>query len=128
MTMKLGPRDQTMVTQDCTDDTSEKERSVLSAGAAVRGNCSRREVSQIAGGWQSTSVCNFGSGPQTTTATVTGDFQSHVHIEQVSQSARGPSRMVMDMKWLGACPAGRRPGDVVGAGGQVFNMASPPQH
>jgi hypothetical protein len=32
--------------------------------------------------------------------------------------------MVMEMKWLGACPAGRVPGDVVMPGGQVFNMTA----
>jgi hypothetical protein len=121
MIMNMGGRQQTMVTQGCTDEATEKASSVFSAGVAARGNCTRRDVTQIPGGWQSTSVCNFGSGTRTSTATVTGDYQSHLHMELVSESAHGPDRTVMEMKWLGACPAGRKPGDVVLPGGMVVN-------
>jgi hypothetical protein len=123
MNMSMGGRPQTIVQHMCTDAATEKSYSVLSGGMSARANCSRRNVEAIPGGWRGTSVCNFGnSGPRTTTSTMTGDFQSHVHVDIESQSARGPEHMSIDMKWLGACPAGRIPGDVVMPGGQVYNM------
>jgi hypothetical protein len=44
----------------------------------------------------------------------------------VSSGAEGQRRAVTDMKYLGACPAGRKPGDVVMPGGMVMNMAAMP--
>jgi hypothetical protein len=128
MTMNMRGKEQTMTTQMCTDPQIERESSVI-AQAAGGQSCSRRDITPVPGGWHVVSECSsrFG-GSRTTTGMVTGDFQSHLHMDLVSQSARGSDHVVMDTRWLGACPAGRRPGDVVMPGGQVMNVTEMMAH
>jgi hypothetical protein len=125
--MNIGGEPHAMTSQFCTDATIEKQYSVLSANLGARNNCTRRDVTPIPGGWHAVSTCGGRGGQQTISATVTGDFQSHVHMD-IDMSGAASSHVVMDMRYLGACPPGRRPGDMVMPGGMVMNMAIQPPH
>jgi hypothetical protein len=126
-TMNMGGKEHTMTTQMCTDPEIEKQYSVFSQTMSAR-NCSRRDVTPVPGGWRVDSECSGPDGAHTTSGMVTGDFQSHLHMDFVTHSARGADHVVMDMRWVGACPAGRRPGDMVMPGGQVMNMSGMMAH
>jgi hypothetical protein len=121
-TMALGPR--TMSTQMCTDAAFEKTSSVFGA-ALVNKSCAKQEYHPIAGGWAFTSTCTApNGGTDVSSGTVTGDFQTSYHMELKTHPSSGPDRQTtMDAKWLGQCPAGRVPGDMVMPGGQVMNLS-----
>jgi hypothetical protein len=116
--MVMAGRPMTM--QTCTDAATQHR---YSAYARVSGaNCSSHQVTPIPGGAKFTSTCTVNGQAHTNV----GDFNSHVHFDMTSSGAGGERHMVMDMKYLGACPAGRSPGDVVMPGGMVMNMAAMP--
>jgi hypothetical protein len=48
-----------------------------------------------------------------------GDTAAHIEMHQ--QKGGGENLTVMDMKYLGSCPAGMKPGDVVMPDGKVFS-------
>jgi hypothetical protein len=58
---------------------------------------------------------------------VTGSFDSAYKVDVTSTRSGGPaapggnSRMIIDAKWLGACAAGQKLGDVVMANGMSMN-------
>jgi hypothetical protein len=54
-----------------------------------------------------------------TSGTARGDLSSSYHMESVTRMTPAPApqlaetHMTIDAKWLGPCPAGKKPGDVV---------------
>ncbi len=55
---------------------------------------------------------------ETTTGTAIGDFNSAYKITE----QRGPARIQTDARLAGACPAGRKPGDMQMPNGTVLNL------
>lgn len=120
-TMDIGGRSRTIVTQMCTDAATEKVYSVVGQNAGR--NCSQREIHPIPGGFAFNSTCAFNGSTSVSSGTMTGDFQSHFHMEMTShRTPGGESHTTIDGKWVGECPAGRVPGDMVMPGGMVMNM------
>ena len=73
------------------------------------------------------SACDFGTMKTTSKTVITGDFNTAYKME--IHSRYNPPMMglaegttIMDAKWLGACKAGQRPGDVTIAGGMTMNV------
>jgi len=68
--------------------------------------------------------CNFG-GKVThskSVTTVTGNTAMHLEMRKADNSLE----TVIDMKWVGACPAGMKLGDITGPDGKVmFNAMTP---
>lgn len=123
-----GPHHMAMKTMFCTDPTVEQHVSIL-GHSMTQNMCSKRDVRRTLTGWTFDWVCKTGAMTTSTTASVTGDFQTAYHYEAVSRMSPPPApglgetRMVADAKWIGPCPAGRKPGDMVMPGGMVMNIA-----
>jgi len=114
----------TMVTQMCTDPAIEKSFSIIGNGVAVR-DCSKREMHPIPGGMAFSTTCTHNGVTDVSSGTVTGDFKTSLHMEITTQQSTGAGRhTVLDAKWLGPCPVGRSPGDMVMPGGMVMNLST----
>jgi len=92
------------------------------AAARAESECSKREAHPIPGGWAFTSVCARPSGVVTTSGTVTGDFQTHYHMEMNTSGGGSERHMVMDSTWVGPCPAGGGENTVTLPDGRVITI------
>ena len=74
------------------------------------------------------SVCSVGGTSVTSHADITGDFNSAYTVKSTTQSERAPaglprdSTMTIEAKWLGACKADQKPGDIMMPGGMKMNI------
>ncbi len=120
-----GMPDMTM--QHCTDPAVDAEMST-SAAPMAKDACSKNDVTKTATGYATDSVCKFGPVTSRTRSEITGDFNSAYTVKITSQSEGGPkaapadTTMMMEAKWVGACKADQRPGDVVMPGGMKLNV------
>ena len=115
------------VLQFCTSPDVEKRVTAFS-GPMNQKSCSKFDMHRTPGGMVFESVCNRGGITVSSTGTMSGDFQTHYHLDVASHMSPaapgrpGDSHVSMDGKWLGPCPAGRKPGDMVMPGGMVVNI------
>jgi hypothetical protein len=64
----------------------------------------------------------------TTSGVASGDFNSAYKVDSTTRMNPAPmpqmaeSKMTIEAKWAGPCPAGRKPGDMVMANGMVMHM------
>lgn len=112
MTMAGG---QTMTMKMCIDEETEKQ---FSAMGRNRPGCTQ-EFHKISGGYSFKGSCDG----RTVSGTAIGDFDKAVKIDVQGD---GGMHMVSNLTYLGACPADRKPGDIVMPGGQVMNMKDMP--
>jgi hypothetical protein len=116
-----------MTMQHCTDETTDKE---MGAGASSMGKemCSKQDIQKTATGYVSDSVCGVAGMSITSHAEITGDFNSAYTVKSTSHSERGPagaprdSTTMIEAKWLGACKADQKPGDIMMPGGRTMNI------
>ncbi len=115
-----------MTMQHCTDATTDKQMS----GSFTPGKdtCQKQEIQKTATGFVSDSVCGAGGMTITSHAEITGDFNSAYTVKVTSRTEGGPSGVPRDgtttieAKWLGACKADQKPGDIVMPGGMKMNI------
>ena len=125
----MGPGGQGMAMRQCVDPSTEQRHGVFN-GPTNRGadNCSVHEIHRTLTGFAFHSVCKDGAATTTSNGTATGDFSTRYKVDITSQRTPGgaPRHMSMDSRWLGACPAGDRPGDMsmVLPGGRVMKMGA----
>lgn len=114
----------------CLDEQADKEMALWSQ-QGVRSNCSKNDVTANPDGtWTFNSVCDQEGGIRiTTTGTAMGDFQSSYTVRAESTTIGAPieqlngTRVVtIQSEWLGACPAGMKPGDLRLPNGKTMNM------
>ena len=116
-----------MTMQHCTDETTDKE---MSAAASPMGKeiCSRQDIQKTATGYVSDSVCGVAGVTVTSHAEITGDFNSAYTVKSTSHSERGAAgaprdtTSTIEAKWLGACKADQKPGDIMMPGGMKMNI------
>ena len=116
-----------MTMQHCTDETTDKE---MSAAASPMGKemCSRQDIQKTATGYVSDSVCGMAGVTVTSHAEITGDFNSAYTVKSTSHSERGAAGVpndttsTIEAKWLGACKADQKPGDIMMPGGMKMNI------
>ena len=115
-----------MTMQHCTDATTDKQMSTsFSPG---RETCAKQDIQKTAAGYVSDSVCSIAGMTITSHAEITGDFNSAYTVKSTSHSEGGPSGVPRDStttieaKWLGACKADQRPGDIMMPGGFKLNI------
>jgi hypothetical protein len=128
MTMTLEGRSmppQTM--QQCIDASTDKAMQDMSQG--MRGQtCSKREMNKVGNTIVFDSVCSVGAGTATSHGVVSGDFNSAYTVKINSKRAGGPpnipteTNMSIAAKWLGACKADQKPGDIIMANGRKMNV------
>ena len=120
-----GAPPQTM--QQCIDAATDKSMQDMSAG--MRGqSCSRREMKKVGDTIVFDSVCSTGAGTATSHGVVSGDFNSAYTVKINSKREGGPPNMPAETnmsiaaKWLGACKADQKPGDIIMANGMKMNV------
>jgi len=127
-----GAPPQTM--QQCIDAATDKAMQDMSAG--VRGqSCSKREMKKVGNTIVFDSVCSMGGGTTTSHGVVSGDFNSAYTVKINSKREGGPAvpnmpaetNMTIESKWLGACKADQKPGDIIMANGMKMNVNEIPR-
>jgi Protein of unknown function (DUF3617) len=115
-----------MTMQHCTDEASDK---AMSTGFAPAANeiCSKHDLQKTATGYVSDSVCSVSGMSITSHADIIGDYNSAYTVKSTSRTERPPapprdSTMTIEAKWLGACKADQKPGDIVMPGGYKMNI------
>ncbi len=122
MTMQ-SPRAMTMTSQFCTDPSVEAKVSAL--GQAGPGqDCDAPKIARSAGGFTFESTCRIAGRTTHTKGVATGDFNSNYKLDMTSDAGGAPSRMQIASKWVGPCPAGKKPGDMVMPGGITVNIVT----
>jgi hypothetical protein len=117
--------------KQCTDADSDKLMNMNFAGSNEQA-CSKKDIVKNGGGYVIDSVCNFGGMTTTSHAVVTGSFDSAYSVDVSSTRSGGPhvpgmaangqTHMTITAKWLGACAAGEKPGDVMMSNGVKMNV------
>jgi hypothetical protein len=115
-----------MTMQHCTDETTDKEMSTAFSPMA-KDMCSRQDIQKTATGYVSDSVCGVAGMTLTSHAEITGDFNSAYTVKSTAHSERGPAgahdtTSTIEAKWLGACKADQKPGDIMMPGGMKMNI------
>jgi hypothetical protein len=115
--------------RECIDQATDK---LMNNNYGGQGNCSKRDISKSGDTMVVDSVCQFGGATTTSRAVITGTFDSAYTIEVTSTRSGGPSipgmpaggtsHMKIAAKWLGPCPAGERPGDIMMGNGMKMNV------
>ncbi len=116
-----------MTMQHCTDETTDKEMSTGLTPIA-KDVCSKQDIQKTATGYVTDSVCAVAGMSITSHSEIIGDFNSAYTVKSTSHSEHGPagvprdSTTVIEAKWLGACKADQKPGDIVMPGGIKMNI------
>jgi hypothetical protein len=116
-----------MTMQHCTDATTDKDMATASSPMSKE-ICTRRDIAQTAAGYVIDSACSVAGISMTTHAEITGDLSSAYTIKTTTHSDRAVAGLPKDAtttieaKWLGACKADQKPGDIVMPGGFKLNV------
>jgi hypothetical protein len=115
-----------MTMQHCTDETTDKDMSTA-ASPMAKEMCSKQDIRKTATGYASDSVCGIAGMSITSHSEIIGDFNSAYTVRSTSHSEGGAagtshSTTSIEAKWLGACKAGQKPGDIVMPGGLKMNV------
>jgi hypothetical protein len=115
-----------MTMQHCTDATTDKQMSTsFSPG---KDTCAKQDIQKTATGYVSDSVCSVAGMTITSHAEITGDFNAAYTVKSSSHSEGGragaarDTTTMIEAKWLGACKADQKPGDIVMPGGMKMNI------
>jgi hypothetical protein len=112
------------VIQQCIDASTDQMLQ-SNAGPFAPAACPGREVKSAADSVTIDSTCTVGGKTATAHADATGSFDSAYTMTVTSQSEEIPGgKMVMTMqaKWLGACAADQKPGDIIMSNGMKINV------
>ena len=116
-----------MTMQHCTDETTDKEMSTAFSPMGKE-MCSKQDIQKTSTGYVSDSVCGVAGVTITSHAEITGDFNSAYTVKSSARSEHGPSgaprdsTSTIEAKWLGACKADQRAGDIMMPGGMKMNI------
>lgn len=117
-----------MTMQHCTDETVDKDMS-NNVSPMTKQMCSKQDIQKTATGYVTDSVCNVAGISTTSHAEITGDFNSAYTVKSTSHVQGGPAgaaghdaTTTIEAKWLGACKADQKPGDIVMPGGMKMNV------
>jgi hypothetical protein len=116
-----------MTMQHCTDETTDKEMSA-SFSPVGKDACSKQDIVKTATGYVTDSVCGIAGMSIESHAEIIGDFNSAYTVKSTSHSEGGragagrDSTTTIQAKWLGACKADQKPGDILMPGGMKMNI------
>lgn len=94
-----------------------------STGPFAGSACPEREVKKSDTGLTIDSRCTFNGKPASVHVVVSGSFEDAYTMTVTSEGSDLPAaKMTMEGKWIGACAADQKPGDVVMANGVKVNI------
>jgi hypothetical protein len=121
--------------QQCIDPVTDKAMQARYGGA--QGSCSKQDVTNAGGTMTFDAVCTVGPATTTTHGVIAGSFDSAYTMKITSTREGGPpvpgmaaggeSRMTIEAKYLGACQAGQKPGDIIMGNGMKMNVLEMPK-
>jgi len=126
-TVRTGSPLPEMTMQHCTDETTDKQMS-NALSPMSQDVCSKNDIQKTATGYVADSVCSVGGVSMTSHSETIGDFNSAYTVKSTSHSEGSPSgvprdsTVTIEAKWLGACKAGQKPGDIMMPGGMKMNV------
>lgn len=121
-----GPSSE-MTMQQCTDATTDKDMSTAFSPMAKE-ICSKQDIQKTATGYVTDSVCGVAGMTIKSHAEITGDFNSAYTVKSTSRSEGGmagaprDNSTTIEAKWLGACKADQKAGDIMMPGGMKMNI------
>jgi hypothetical protein len=108
--------------QQCIDAATDQMLQ-SSAGPFSAPLCTGREVTKSDAGMTIDTHCNINGKAANAHAVVSGSFDSAYTMTVTAEGGvLPPVKMTMEAKWLGACAADQKPGDVVMANGVKVNI------
>ena len=114
--------------QQCTDAETDKLMNAF-GGALSADMCSKQEIKKAGATLVINAVCQVGPMKSTSQSVVSGDFSSNYTVKVTSKLEGVPAKVqdvggatTIQARWVGACKAGQRPGDIVMANGQTMNI------
>jgi Protein of unknown function (DUF3617) len=115
--------------QQCTDAETDKLMNAF-GGAISADLCSQQEVKKVGATLVINAVCQIGPMKSVSQSVVSGDFTSNYTVKVTSKiegvpaaaQAMAGGATTIQAKWVGACKAGQRPGDIVMSSGQTMNI------
>jgi len=112
-----------LIVQQCVDQATD-QLLLQSAGPISVAMCTKRDVARTGDTMTIDSTCKVDGKPATSHAVVTGSFDSAytMTISASGEALRAGLTMTLAGKWLGACLADQKPGDVVMPGGIKVNI------
>jgi hypothetical protein len=111
-----------LTVQQCVDASTDQMLQ-SSAGPFSAAACPDREVKKSDASMSIDSRCSLGGKPATAHAVVAGSFDSAYTMTVTSEGGGLPAvTMTIESKWLGACAADQKPGDVIMSGGVKINV------
>lgn len=110
--------------QMCVDASSDN---LMQQRAKEKSDCSTMDVKSSAGSAKIHAVCRMEGSTVTMDAVYTGSFDSGYKSDMRMRynppvHGMSESHMTQEAKWLGACKAGQKPGDVIMPNMGNFNM------
>ncbi|HEX3407238.1 MAG TPA: DUF3617 family protein [Caulobacteraceae bacterium] len=114
------------VTRYCLDAAAAT--ALASFNQQLGGRCSEHQMALSSdGAWHFKTACDAGgTGKVITEGTMRGDFATHYVVEASQQSAGAAARVTADIRRLGDCPSGMKPGDVILPGGLRTRLSALP--
>lgn len=126
--LRAGGTTPEVTMQHCTDEATDKQMTANFSPMAKQ-NCSKNDTAQTPTGYVTDSVCSFGGATLSSHSEITGDFNSGYAMKVTSSSDKplaagvpAENTVMLEAKWLGACAADQRPGDIVMPGGFRMNI------
>jgi hypothetical protein len=123
--VKTGSSLPDMTMQHCTDETTDKDMSNMVSPMAKQ-SCSKQDVQKTATGYVGDSVCTLAGVSVTSHSEINGDFNSGYTVKTTAHVERAGKPLdtvtTIEAKWLGACKADQKPGDIVMPGGFKMNI------
>jgi hypothetical protein len=108
--------------QQCIDASTDQMLQ-SAAGPFSAPACPDREVKKSGASMTIDSRCTFAGKPASAHAVVEGSFDQAYTMTVTSEGGDLPAvKMTIEGKWLGACAADQKPGDVMMAGGVKINV------
>ena len=122
MTTTIEGHGRAITVKQCIDAATDQMLQ-SSTGPLAAQACADREVKKSDTGMTIESKCTFNGKPASASAVVTGSFDSAYTMTVTADGRDLPAtRMTMEGKWLGACAADQKPGDVVMSNGVKVNV------
>ncbi|MBB5049839.1 hypothetical protein HNR60_004623 [Rhodopseudomonas rhenobacensis] len=125
--LPAGETTPNMTMQHCTDESTDKQMS-SSFSPMAKSACSKNETVKTATGYSTDAVCSVAGIQTTSHSEITGDFNAAYSVKITSHNESAPAgvpsdtAMTLQAKWLGACKADQKPGDIMMPGGFKMNI------
>lgn len=116
-----------MTISQCVDSAKDDLSRQIGQEMAREHQCSQSNMRRTPGGLSFDSTCEFNGTKMKSATSITGDFASSYKMEihttyDPPMAGRAEGTTTMEAKYLGACKAGQRPGDMTMPGGMTMNV------